>query len=129
MLFGIRADSRSERTSEKHSRSYQGYPIQSECLHLLSKMSERQRKFVLMELLSQQVGRHEVHPAKTQLTNRETQVLVLVANGYSRQEIALTLEISPNTAARHISNIYNKLHISTVAEATTYAIANGLVTI
>lgn len=63
------------------------------------------------------------------LSTRESQVLVLVANGYSRSEISHTLDISPNTAARHIANIYRKLDISTVAEATTYAIAAGLVAI
>lgn len=63
------------------------------------------------------------------LSARETQVLVLVANGYSRAEISHTLDISPNTAARHIANIYRKLDISNVAEATTYAIAAGLVAI
>jgi len=61
------------------------------------------------------------------LSERENQVLVLVASGYSRVEIATALRISPNTAARHISNIYGKLGVSNIAEATSYAIYAGLV--
>ena len=60
------------------------------------------------------------------LTQREKEVLVLVANSYTRTEIAGTLGISPNTAARHIANIYRKLGISSVAEATNYAISARL---
>ncbi len=60
------------------------------------------------------------------LTNREKEVLVLIAHGYCRREIASSLHISRNTAARHISNIYSKLDINTVAEATRIAIANRL---
>lgn len=55
------------------------------------------------------------------LSKREMEVLVLVANGYNRRDIGLTLGISANTAARHISNMYGKLGISTVAEATGLA--------
>lgn len=63
------------------------------------------------------------------LTGRENEVLILVASGYSRVEIGNTLNISPNTAATHITNIYRKLDISSVAEATKYAIAEGLLSI
>ena len=48
-------------------------------------------------------------------------MLVLVANGYNRKSIGASLGISVNTAARHIANIYSKLGISTVAEATCLA--------
>jgi len=61
------------------------------------------------------------------LTTRERQVLVLVANGYSRREIGETLCISFNTAASHIRNIYAKLEISTTAEATRIALDAGLI--
>jgi len=60
------------------------------------------------------------------LTNREKEVLVLIAHGYCRREIASSLHISRNTAARHISNIYTKLDINSVAEATRVAIAHHL---
>ena len=56
-----------------------------------------------------------------QLTDREAEVLVLVASGYNRKEIGRTLRISACTAAKHISNIYRKLGVSTAAEATRVA--------
>lgn len=59
------------------------------------------------------------------LSKRESEVLLLVANGYSRREIGGCLGISPNTAARHIANSYRKLDISTVAEATQYILSSG----
>lgn len=64
---------------------------------------------------------------KPALSTRETEVLVLVTNGYSRRDIGSCLGISMNTAARHIANIYQKLGISCVAEATHYALANNII--
>lgn len=63
-----------------------------------------------------------------QLSNREKEVLVLVSSGYSRRDIGKSLGISINTAARHIANIYQKLDISSVAEATRYAMTNSFLT-
>lgn len=63
----------------------------------------------------------------TDLSKREHEVLVLVSNGYSRREIGESLEISVNTAARHISNIYRKLGVTSVAEATRYALEHSTV--
>ncbi len=65
--------------------------------------------------------------AEKLLSSRETEVLILVTNGYSRRNISAALNISVNTAARHIANIYQKLGISCVAEATHYALANNIV--
>ena len=59
------------------------------------------------------------------LSKREHEVLVLVSNGYSRREIGEALEISVNTAARHISNIYRKLGVTSVAEASRYALEHS----
>ena len=59
--------------------------------------------------------------ADVDLSAREQEVLILVSNGYSRREIGDSLDISVNTAARHISNIYRKLGVTSVAEATRYA--------
>ena len=63
-------------------------------------------------------------PSTAELSTREQEVLVLVSNGYSRREIGDALEISVNTAARHISNIYRKLGVTSVAEATRYAMGH-----
>lgn len=61
------------------------------------------------------------------LTARETEVLVLIASGYTRRDISSALSISRNTAATHIASLYRKLDISSIAEATHIAIRNDVV--
>jgi len=60
------------------------------------------------------------------LTERERQVLTLVASGVSNRVIAAQLTISEKTVARHISNIFTKLGLSSRAAATAYAYEHGL---
>jgi len=99
-------------------------------LEYLHNVPTRQLEQLVDQLNNPKLHRKMSYRSRTKrLSSRETQVLVLVANGYSRADISHTLDISPNTAARHIANTYKKLDISNVAEATTYAIAAGLVTI
>jgi pimeloyl-ACP methyl ester carboxylesterase/DNA-binding CsgD family transcriptional regulator len=60
------------------------------------------------------------------LTAREVDVLRLIASGRTNVEIAAELVLSIRTVARHISNIYAKIGARGRAEATAYAIHNGL---
>ncbi len=60
------------------------------------------------------------------LTARELEVLQLIASGKSNRAIASHLVISEKTVARHISNIFTKLGLSSRAEATAYAYKHGL---
>lgn len=60
------------------------------------------------------------------LTDREREVLQLVAEGKSTKQIALGLHISVKTVETHRRQIMNKLDIHTVAELTKYAIRKGL---
>jgi len=60
------------------------------------------------------------------LTNREREVLQLLAEGKSTKQIALKLHISGKTVETHRRQIMNKLDIHTVAELTKYAIRKGL---
>jgi ATP/maltotriose-dependent transcriptional regulator MalT len=66
-------------------------------------------------------------PAEGGLTAREVEVLRLVATGASNREIADALVISDKTVARHVSNMFSKLDISSRAAATAYAYEHGLV--
>ena len=60
------------------------------------------------------------------LTTREVEVLKLVASGMTNREIASNLHISEKTVARHISNIFTKLDLSSRAAATAYAYQRGI---
>ena len=60
------------------------------------------------------------------LSQREIEVLRLLAAGKSNQQIADELVISPNTVNRHVSNIYAKTGAANRAEATGYAHRHGL---
>jgi len=61
------------------------------------------------------------------LTEREREVLTLIAEGYTTQEIALELHISTKTVERHRSNIMEKLNLHNRIELTKYAIRKGLI--
>jgi DNA-binding NarL/FixJ family response regulator len=62
-----------------------------------------------------------------QLTDREREVLHLIAEGYSTQEIADLLFISPKTVRGHRSSLTEKLDLHSNAELTRYAIRKGIV--
>jgi two-component system response regulator NreC len=64
--------------------------------------------------------------AKDPLSERESEVLRLLALGHTNQEIAKSLFISVRTAETHRAHIMQKLRISTRAELVRYAIAQGL---
>jgi DNA-binding NarL/FixJ family response regulator len=61
------------------------------------------------------------------LTAREVEVLRLIATGRTNRAIAERLGISEKTIARHVSNIFTKLGLSTRAAATAYAFQHDLV--
>ena len=60
------------------------------------------------------------------LSRREREVLILVAAGKTNRVIAAELFISEKTVARHVSNMFTKLGLSSRAEATAYAYKHGL---
>ena len=60
------------------------------------------------------------------LTDREMQVLRLLANGFDNAQIAAELHISPKTVKNHISNILMKLQIENRIQAAVLAVRSGL---
>jgi DNA-binding NarL/FixJ family response regulator len=64
---------------------------------------------------------------KTELTDREREILQLVAEGKSAKEIAFLLNISPKTVAFHKSNIMARLGLRTTADLTRFSIRHGIV--
>jgi DNA-binding NarL/FixJ family response regulator len=61
------------------------------------------------------------------LTGREAQVLRLVATGKTNRAIATDLFLSEKTVARHVSNIFSKIGLSSRSAATAYAYEHGLI--
>lgn len=60
------------------------------------------------------------------LTDREVEVLRVLARGLSRREIAAALYVSEHTVRHHIEHIYDKLGVATRVAATLYAVEHGL---
>ena len=62
-----------------------------------------------------------------ELTEREREVLALVARGYTNKQIAGELCVSEKTARNHVSHILEKLGLSRRSEAAAYAVEHKLV--
>jgi DNA-binding NarL/FixJ family response regulator len=61
------------------------------------------------------------------LTEREIEVLRLLARGLANKQIAYRLRVSEKTVRNHISNMYRKLGISDRTQAVLYAVRTGLI--
>jgi NarL family two-component system response regulator LiaR len=68
----------------------------------------------------------EQTPTPDPLTQREVDVLKLVATGLSNQEIANSLTVSEATVRTHVSHILSKLHLASRTQAALYALREGL---
>ncbi len=64
---------------------------------------------------------------RSELSEREVEVLTLIANGKDNAEIAAELHISPKTVKNHISNILTKLQVENRIQAAVYAVRSGIV--
>ncbi len=62
-----------------------------------------------------------------ELSDREIEVLRLIANGLNNAEIADRLVISEKTVKSHVGNILNKLHVADRTQAAVYAWREGVV--
>ena len=65
-------------------------------------------------------------PTQEPLTEREMEVLRLVAKGYSNEEIGDALVVSERTARGHVSSILGKLHLANRTQAALYALREGI---
>lgn len=78
----------------------------------------------VLEAAGQGRGGHRVRPAG--LTERQVEVLRLIARGLSNREIAARLVISPRTAEHHAQDVYTRIGASTRAGAALFAMEHGL---
>jgi two-component system response regulator NreC len=81
---------------------------------------------VLIRAWQAKSAKAEVDPYD-RLTQREKQVLQLIAQGKSNKEIAVLLDLSVNTVAVHRANLMNTLQLHKAAELVLYAVKKGLV--
>lgn len=82
---------------------------------------------IARKLVSELKRPADLPPSEEPLTEREVQVLALVARGLSNQEIADQLFIGERTVRTHVSNILGKLHLANRTQAALYAQREGLV--
>lgn len=80
---------------------------------------------IAQKVLAEISGPSSQPPTPDPLTERELEVLKLVARGLNNQEIASTLVISPTTVYTHVSNILSKLHLASRTQAALYALREG----
>lgn len=106
-------DTPPEQLAEAVQKVYQGQPVFS--------------PWVTQVALNQWVSRRKRTSTAPALSQRERQVLALIARGLGNREIAQRLGVSPRTVETHRERIMKKLDLHTVAALTRYAIAHGLV--
>ena len=82
---------------------------------------------VLQRLRAQSADTVAAETIRAELSERELEVLRLIANGKDNAEIARELFISPKTVKNHISNILMKLQIDNRIQAAVYAVRSGIV--
>lgn len=76
--------------------------------------------------LRQEIEKEQLRARLDSLTNRETQVLLLVAEGLTNRAIGDRLEISPRTVETHRERVMGKLRIRTIAGLTRFVVEHGL---
>jgi PAS domain S-box-containing protein len=116
-----------------------GRPADTMVVHLFRDITRRkQREQLLHQVLratkdledtesAQDVAPPSMENPGTDLTQRELEVLSLLAQGLKTRDIARSLSISPATVRNHIRNILHKFDVHSRLEAVVYAIKNGLV--
>jgi DNA-binding NarL/FixJ family response regulator len=82
---------------------------------------------VLQRLRAQSKDVDAAETIRAELSDRELEVLKLIANGKDNAQIARDLFISPKTVKNHISNILMKLQIENRIQAAVYAVRSGIV--
>jgi DNA-binding NarL/FixJ family response regulator len=80
----------------------------------------------LVRRASARAGEDSTPRSRTSLSARELEVLGLIAQGLSNQDIGERLFVSPFTVKRHVANILTKLDLPSRAAAASYAVRNGL---
>jgi len=97
-----------------------------QAIHQVSRGESSLHPTIARKLLQELSHPSEQPPTPDPLTEREVEVLRLVARGQSNQDIADQLVISEATVRTHVSNILSKLHLASRTQAALYALREGL---
>ncbi|RPI86696.1 MAG: DNA-binding response regulator [Chloroflexi bacterium] len=81
---------------------------------------------IAMKLMRELQRPPDLPPTEEPLTGREVDVLRLIAQGCSNEEIAEQLVVTEGTVRSHVSNILTKLHLANRTQAALYALREGL---
>jgi NarL family two-component system response regulator LiaR len=81
---------------------------------------------IAIKLMRELQSETDLPPTEAPLTERELEVLKLLAKGMSNQEIAEKLFIGEGTVRTHVSSILDKLHLANRTQAALYALREGL---
>jgi DNA-binding NarL/FixJ family response regulator len=82
---------------------------------------------ILERVIKGYLDRAAETPSWVILTDREREVMKLIAEGYRTKDIAARLTLSPRTVETHRTNLMKKLDLTSVSAVTAYAIANGII--
>ncbi len=88
------------------------------------------RKYIsasLAEKLAAKLENHQVQPPHEQLSDREYQIMCMIASGKTQTKIAEALSLSIKTISTYRARLLKKMHMNSNAEITRYAIENKLV--
>lgn len=81
---------------------------------------------IALKVLQEMAHPTQPVPAVHRLTEREEEVVRLIAHGKSNREIADELSVAEITVSKHVSNILGKLHLASRTQAALYALKEGL---
>lgn len=104
--------------------------ISEELIKAIRKITTEKRKYITAEVAEQLVSQVDVNmdnPMHEDLSDREFQVLCMIAKGMKVTDIAQELSLSPQTIHTYRTRIKEKINLSSNVEMTRYAIENNLI--
>jgi len=103
-----------------------GYAINMDVRNVATAVLDRSQSPLSRKLIGELHRPSGAQPGDEELTEREVEVITLVAQGLSNQEIAQNLGVSERTVTTHVSSILGKLHLANRTQAALYAVHEGL---
>lgn len=104
--------------------------ISGELIKAIHKITTQKRKYITSEVAEQlvsQIDSNNYNPIHEELSDREFQVLCMIARGMKVTDIAQELSLSPQTIHTYRTRIKEKMNVSSNVEMTRYAIENNLI--